>query len=265
MTHLDEETLAQWALSDTEPSHEAAEHLSSCQSCQHHLTELRYIAELTHDLPDLEAPRPEVWQRITAELGVPDDSSARPSIISAPARPADGGHGVAPAESPDGADATGRTPVRRARDGAAQVSRRTLVLAASVTAILGLGAGVIGTRLIDRSKDDVTTQAAIKLEPLEGKSGTGTADLVRVGTADELRVSAAGLTAASGFYEVWLINQDGKRMLSLGVLAPGTSGSYQIPPDVTAQGYRIVDVSLEPNDGNPAHSLDSIIRGTLPA
>ncbi|WP_405059560.1 anti-sigma factor [Kribbella sp. NBC_01505] len=65
----------------------------------------------------------------------------------------------------------------------------------------------------------------------------------------------------------WLCGRpaDGKRMVSLGVLNPTSGGTFQVPGQITAQGYRIVDVSLEPDDGNPEHSHDSIIRGTLPA
>jgi len=37
------------------------------------------------------------------------------------------------------------------------------------------------------------------------------------------------------------------------------------PANLISQDYRIVDVSLEPNDGNPVHSRDSVVRGTLPA
>jgi anti-sigma-K factor RskA len=248
VTHLDDETLAQWALDDLEPSPEATGHLTTCADCQGRLDELRHVAGLSHDLPHLEEPPPEVWQRITAELGHPNGATR-----TAEHRPEGEGAGGPVSRQPG----TGARAVR--------ANRRALVLAASVAAILGLGAGVLGTRLIDRPANDATSQAAIRLEPLEGKSGDGTADLVRVGTDTELRVTASGLPAPSGFYEVWLINQDGKRMVSLGVLSPGTVGTYQIPPDATGQGYRIVDISLEPYDGNPEHSHDSIIRGTLPA
>ncbi|WP_112237850.1 anti-sigma factor [Kribbella monticola] len=234
MTHLDDETLAQWALDDHEPSPEATGHLTTCADCQGRLDELRHLADLSHDLPHLEVPPPEVWERIAAEL-----------------------------DHEDGATRTTEPLAQQPSAVVVRTSRRALVLAASIAAILGLGAGVLGTRLIDKPTD-TTTQAAIKLEPLEGKSGDGTADLVRVGTGAELRVTASGLPAPRGFYEVWLINQDGKRMVSLGVLSPGTVGTYQIPPDATGQGYRIVDISLEPDDGNPEHSHDSIIRGTLP-
>ena len=77
-------------------------------------------------------------------------------------------------------------------------------------------------------------------------------------------MTVSGLTRSPGFYEVWLINQDGKRMVSLGVLDPATGGTFQVPSNLTGQGYRIVDISLEPDDGNPEHSHDSVVRGTLP-
>jgi anti-sigma-K factor RskA len=136
------------------------------------------------------------------------------------------------------------------------------VLAAAIAVVAGIGIGVGGTLLLG-SDDEPAPQAVVQLAPLAGKTGSGTAGLVQGG--QQLKVSASGLTATGGYYEVWLINEDGKRMVSLGVLAAGHDGTFQLPGDLPAQGYRIVDVSLEPDDGNPAHSLDSVIRGTLPA
>ncbi|ADB33477.1 hypothetical protein Kfla_4446 [Kribbella flavida DSM 17836] len=232
-THLDDELLAQWAFEQSQPDERATGHLRSCPACQASLDELRELAATVDDLPELENPPREVWQRITAELGlsVPVDSVVRPE---------------------------------RRTDG---WSRRAVVLAASVAAIVGIGVGIGGTLLL-RGGDDVPAAApetVIKLAPLNGKTGDGTAGLVQAATGPQLKVSASGLSAASGYYEVWLINEDGKRMVSLGVLAAGHDGTFQLPSDLPAQGYRIVDVSLEPDDGNPAHSLDSVIRGTLPA
>ncbi|MFG1817904.1 anti-sigma factor [Kribbella sp. NPDC049174] len=72
-----------------------------------------------------------------------------------------------------------------------------------------------------------------------------------VGTcADSRRPAGGGFRR--GFYEVWLINADGKRMVSLGVLDPCTGGTFQVPAELTSQDYQIVDVSLEPRDGNPS-------------
>ncbi|MFI6676136.1 anti-sigma factor [Kribbella sp. NPDC050470] len=139
-------------------------------------------------------------------------------------------------------------------------------MAASVAALLGLGVGVAGTLVLtDREDTPTKVEAMIRLEPLTGRVGGGTADLVQSSAGNQLKVDASGLDATSGFYQVWLINADGKRMVSLGILNPRTGGTFQIPAGLTSQGYQIVDVSLEPRDGNPEHSHDSIIRGTLPS
>lgn len=258
-THLDDELLAQWAFEQAEPDAAATEHLRSCPACAASLAELRELVVAADNLPRLESPPAEVWQRVTAELGIAPEG--------APSSPQSGGAGGASA-GPGGADgapagsAGSADPVDSAAPvGRGGVSRRLVALAAGVAVVVGIGIGVGGTLLLG-SEDEPAPQAVVQLNALDGKTGSGTASLVRDGR--QLKVSASGLAASSGFYEVWLINEDGKRMVSLGVLA-GEDGTFQIPGDLPAQGYRIVDVSLEPDDGNPVHSLDSIIRGTLPA
>ena len=66
----------------------------------------------------------------------------------------------------------------------------------------------------------------------------------------------------AGYEEVWLISSDLKRLISIGVLS-GQQGRFDIPADVNLKEYPIVDVSDEKLDGDPAHSGDSIVRGTL--
>ncbi len=252
-THLDEELLAQWAFEQVEPDAEAGVHLQTCDLCSAQLVELRQLVVATHDLPRLESPPAEVWQRVAAELGLPAES--------APSSPDHRGAGGVPGDvaAPGSADVgSGRHIGRSVR----RFTRRAVVLAASIAVVAGIGIGVGGTLLLG-SDDEPAPQAVVQLAPLAGKSGSGTAGLVQGG--QQLKVSASGLTSTGGYYEVWLINEDGKRMVSLGVLAAGHDGTFQLPGDLPAQGYRIVDVSLEPDDGNPAHSLDSVIRGTLPA
>ena len=68
------------------------------------------------------------------------------------------------------------------------------------------------------------------------------------------------MSAGSGYVEVWLINTDGKRMVSLGVLST-TQATFPVPPDAIAQGYTIVDLSREQFDDKPQHSGDSVMRG----
>ena len=62
-------------------------------------------------------------------------------------------------------------------------------------------------------------------------------------------------------YEVWLFGDDGK-MVSLGTLDNG-NGTFTVPQGINTREYRVVDVSDEPPDGNPAHSGISLIRGAF--
>ncbi|HEU4948473.1 MAG TPA: anti-sigma factor [Kribbella sp.] len=239
MAHLEPELLAQYALGD-DVSLDTGEHghLAGCDVCRAEVDELRRLAELGHELESgdrLEPAPQQVWNRIAEELGLPE---ATPSYQASIAR-------------------------QRERRSA----RTRMVLVGAVAAALGLIAGVLGVRVLgdDTTGPEQQPLASTRLDPLAGKTGDGTADLLRVGADTELRVDVSGLPAPQGFYELWLINADGKRMVSLGVLDPRTGGTFLVPADLTAQGYTIVDISLEPYDGKPEHSRDSVIRGTLPA
>lgn len=62
--------------------------------------------------------------------------------------------------------------------------------------------------------------------------------------------------------ELWLINGDVTDMHSLG-LVTATSGRFEVPADVTVDGFPIVDISVEPDDGDITHSGQSVLRGVL--
>jgi len=250
-THLDDELLAQWAMGEGGPDESGTAHLETCDRCATTLAELRLMLGKMDDLPRLESPAPELWTRITDELSL-DPELATPEAPAPVTQLSE--HRAVPSE---------HSAVPERRSSGPRFRGRTLAVAATIAAVVGAGLGIGGTLVLkDRA---APVEVAIKLDPLEGKSGAGTADLVKAPAGGKLKVTASGLSASQGFYEVWLINTDGKRMVSLGVLDPRTGGTFQIPGQITAQGYRIVDVSLEPDDGNPEHSHDSIIRGTLPA
>jgi len=243
--HLEPEVLAQLALHPDQPVEVAVrEHLSGCAQCRAEVDELRDVAELSRSARSdavLTSAPPQVWDRVVEELGLQTVG------------PADESDEVAPAVEP--------MPITSR---AARPRRLMLAAAASV----GLVVGVLGTWLVTALTDDEEAPppvATVQLEPLAGKSGNGSAELFQAPGGPELRVGAQGLAAAPGYYEVWLINTDGVRMVSLGVLDAQGGGTFRIPADLVAEGYTIVDVSLEPYDGNPVHSRDSVIRGNLPA
>ena len=61
--------------------------------------------------------------------------------------------------------------------------------------------------------------------------------------------------------ELWVINGDVTDMHSLGL---GTeSGTFAVPEGVTTTDFPIVDISVEPRDGVPEHSGQSVLRGVF--
>ena len=129
--------------------------------------------------------------------------------------------------------------------------------------IVGVGATAV-VNLIQT--DDAQVLSSTALVALPGHSGEGTAELIRERDTTELRVRVESAAPQQEFREVWLINADGKRMYSLGVLSTAGTGTYPLPARLSGslEGFNIVDVSVEPYDGNVAHSHNSQVRGTLP-
>ncbi|MRK01887.1 hypothetical protein GEV27_10170 [Aeromicrobium sp. S22] len=76
-----------------------------------------------------------------------------------------------------------------------------------------------------------------------------------------MRISATDLPpAATGhFYYAWLLDPRTQKMLPLGQLGPD-GGSFDVS-DTTLAAYSAVDVSLEADDGDPGHSVTSVLRG----
>nr|WP_197024684.1 anti-sigma factor [Cellulomonas sp. KRMCY2] len=126
-------------------------------------------------------------------------------------------------------------------------------------------AGTVGRRGGDDAATAPTVVARAVLEPLPGWDTTGQA-VVEEGS-DGQRLLVVTLDAEQGdggFREVWLIDREVSRLVSLGVLE-GTEGTFTVPAGLDLGDFPVVDVSEEPYDGNPAHSGASIIHGILDA
>lgn len=133
-------------------------------------------------------------------------------------------------------------------------------------AAAGLVVGVAGARLLDG--DDAAsapvTVASTTLDTLDTGQVKGTADVVRQDDRLDLAVRTDPIDPADGYLEVWLINEDLQRMVSIGVLRPDApEQTFAIAQDLIDQGYVIVDISREGFDAAPQHSGDSVVRGTL--
>lgn len=135
-----------------------------------------------------------------------------------------------------------------------------LVAAAAV-----LVAGSVGlTRWVDRDVEapPVTTAGqSADLEPVVG-TGSGTVVMAADGP-DEVTMTVETHDLPKihqgQFYYVWLFNPDTGKMLPLGVIGPQGQASFEIPDNLVGR-YQVVDVSLERDDGDPAHSVTSVLR-----
>jgi hypothetical protein len=99
------------------------------------------------------------------------------------------------------------------------------------------------------------------LEP-SGATSAGRATLVQLADGEyALDVQVDNLPRVDGFLELWIIDTEVKGMYSLGPI--NKSGRYVLPENVDPTRFPIVDVSVEPTDGQPTHSGKSILRGKL--
>jgi hypothetical protein len=97
-----------------------------------------------------------------------------------------------------------------------------------------------------------------RLTPLSASSqARGTARL----SGRNLSLRVSGLSSASGSYEVWLYN-DEIDAVPVTTLHPGVDTVTAKLP-VSPAAYRYLDISLEPADGNPNHSGQSVLRAPL--
>lgn len=242
MTHLDRDRLADRALG-TDPLTMAEEkHLDNCAECREELAQLSRIAELSRQPEELvPVPADAIWRSVQGQLASQEPAPARTEVAAEPSP-----------TPPSVRELPRRTP-----------RPRSWFLAAAAAAV-GLIIGIGVTTVAVRDRVEVTSTTA--LEALPGHTGQGTAEIVRDQGRPELKVQIDAPLTPDRYREVWLINTDGQRMYPIGVLPDDGKATYPLPPALAEQlqGFTIVDVSIEPYDGNPAHSRESQVRGTLP-
>ena len=137
-----------------------------------------------------------------------------------------------------------------------------------------LRAGAVSTYVLTKpaTATQPATVAAGTLSPVAGGSAPaaahGTVVMVSLGpAARQMTITISGLPPAGRghFYEAWLLQPASGKMLPVGVLlTPGSPVSYRLPATLTL-GYSYVDISRQANDGDPAHSADSVLRAQLRA
>jgi anti-sigma-K factor RskA len=143
--------------------------------------------------------------------------------------------------------------------------RRRLAPAGGIAAALAVVA--VAVVLLTRGGDDgvpAPPPTTLALRALPGASGRAELKLNGAGTEAELRTAGLRPSGAHDYYEAWLADDRG-HMVSMGTFRVGTGGRADVHMEVVVDvsRYALVDVSLEPDDGNPQHSGDSVLRGRL--
>jgi hypothetical protein len=252
--HCTPEQLALAALREPLPAEDTA-HLASCERCRAEVGSLQRSVDAVA-VPQLAAPGaavpppPRVWEAVAAATGV----SAAPGadVVSASVPPA--------APGPPGPGNT--VPPRSGAEVLAFRPRRPRLLLVAAAAVAGavIGAGAVA---VLRGGDDGNAVSTVELDPLADSAASGRAAVVQ--HDDGSRVLEVDLRAPAldqGYYEVWLLETSVEGMVQVGVVRPGMT-DLPLPDGLDLGEFPLVDVSVEPLDGNPAHSGVSVARGEL--
>ncbi|WP_028275186.1 anti-sigma factor [Arthrobacter sp. I3] len=279
MEHLDAELLSLMALGEPLGTDADAGHLATCPQCSETLRALQHavhIATLDPTGVELEKPGTQNWTAIHQALGLspnlatdpltrrtdwpPESAGTPPTSPAAEKTPPR--HGEEPEPAP--------TPLRPAKNRRARPGFWITAAAAGIvlgTAVGWTAAGVLGHTGSPAPASTQSVPAAIvlaqtSLTPLPAHTGSGDAQVKQLPDGTRQLTIRLSNDHISGFRGVWVGSADLSKMVSLGVLA-NDSGVFTIPAGIDLAQYPIVDISDQPYNGNPAHSADSIARGTL--
>jgi len=158
--------------------------------------------------------------------------------------------------------------------------RRLPLLIGAVAAALVLVAGLAVVLISDDSTGPVEfASAELEFVPDDpafvelGAGRTAEVTLIGIDNAESVRVDTADLPVApeGNDLEIWLIGvTDGEIEIiqTLGLVEnPSSPGTFAVPDDFDRSTYDAVavDISIEPHDGDEAHSGMSLVRGVLDA
>jgi hypothetical protein len=283
MTHIDRENIALIAMSEFGLTDPERQHLSECPECSLELIALQHTAAVGRSVRSVHLVEPgdRAWAGIHSALGLSDavaatprlndyDSAAEADVVVEPVPTAD----PAPTSAPTATDTATATATDTATATVSDIgsglrprSRRRnwmpVALAAGIAGLLGGLGGGIWWQSAQQQAPAPLTLAEAQLDPFPGWDATGVAHVEE--TPDgrrEVVVDVTGAAGSANLTEVWLIKADASGLISLGLL-DGESGHFVIPDGVDLSQYPLVDVSAEPDDGDPQHSGDSIVRGEL--
>jgi anti-sigma-K factor RskA len=145
----------------------------------------------------------------------------------------------------------------------ARRSRRALLIALGAAAAVLLVVATVATLAAVGRDDEGPTTEQVALAGLpDFEEVSGSATVVVDGRDRSVGVDLTDVEVPAGSHlELWLLDEPVQQLVPLGPLVG--DGPHAIPDDVDLEATPIVDVSLEPDDGNPTHSGVSVVRGRI--
>ena len=150
--------------------------------------------------------------------------------------------------------------------------RRRLAIGVAA-AVVVVVAGLAALLLTRDDSGEVVATASLAYDPENfdalGAQAQADAELLLDSGQHSIVIVDAALPSpeAGADLEVWLIRPDDAgnvaSLVSLGVIDPTDPGSLAVPAGYDPDAYFIVDISVEPRDGDISHSGRTILRGPL--
>lgn len=185
---------------------------------------------------------------VTEQRALSDTLEAMPALMRRPATPP-------PLRAPEAARSGGRRWALPSLRLALPVAGA--LAAAAVVVVLAVGGD-------DAKTPNPVQQASSTLVLKPVKGGAARAELTVTGNTVALVGRDLPPTPRGKHYEAWLARADGS-MKPMGGFRVGEDGTVQAEMELNEDlsQYSYIDVSVEPNDGPPVRSGDSVLRAQL--
>jgi anti-sigma-K factor RskA len=145
-----------------------------------------------------------------------------------------------------------------------RIALRPLPVAVAATALIALG--IVAGLLVGDAGDPDQGGRVVALAPLEPLGDGASGQVTFPSGGGQAEVDLAGLPPSRDgeFYELWLLNS-ADDLVSLGSFSVPASGQLHVsvPLPAGSERFAAIDLSVEPPDGNPAHSSRSLLRAPL--
>jgi anti-sigma-K factor RskA len=159
-------------------------------------------------------------------------------------------------------------------DSRRHLSMRSAVLGAAAAAIVMVVGSMAVITLGNDGGSKIVANADLAFDPQHfdplGADSTAHATLVDDDGRFRVELDESDLPSAAGQsadLELWLIQPDADGnpadLVSLGLIDPARPAEFDVPPSYDPNVFYVVDISVEPRDGDSSHSGRSILRGPL--